>query len=316
MDIRRLDLLRELAERGTITAVAKATHRTPSAVSQQLKLLEREVGAPLTEPSGRGIKLTHAGRTLAASARDVRIAIERASALWDEYANNPIGEVTLAVFPTAGQMLLPGALTTVANVDGLEVLCTDVDPTVAAFADVAHDYDVVIAHSPQGESAWAGRGLTMVPLMVEPLDVILPLEHRLSSRASVSPRDLVGEAWIGMPIGFPTNRVLLEIEAYTHEPVTIVQRFSNSKIIESLVAAGHGIAVLPRYTTTNEALAVKPLSGIESIRHIVALMRPDRAERLSVRTLVTALRDEAQRVLRDHAHPRTQPIPVARVSGP
>ena len=56
MDVRRLDLLRELAERGSVTAVAEATGRTPSAVSQQLKVLEREAGMPLTERSGRGAR--------------------------------------------------------------------------------------------------------------------------------------------------------------------------------------------------------------------------------------------------------------------
>lgn len=300
MDIRRLELLRELAERGTITAVAKATHRTPSAVSQQLKLLEREVGAPLTQPAGRGLALTHAGRTLAASARDVKIAIERASALWDEYTSNPIGEVVMSVFPTAGQMLLPGVLDAIADVDGLELRCADEDPPVAGFADLTNDYDVVLAHSPQGESEWSGRGLTIVPLMVEPLDVVLPANHRMSGKATVSPKDLVGESWIGMPVGFPANRVLLELEAYTHEPVKIVQRFSDTRVIEALVEGGHGIAVLPRYTTVNEALAVKPLSGVESIRHIAALMRPDRAERLSVRTVLQALREEAERVQRVH----------------
>lgn len=312
MDIRRLDLLRELAERGTITAVAKATHRTASAVSQQLKLLEREVGAPLMEPAGRGIKLTHAGRTLAASATDVRIAIERASAIWDEYAHNPIGEVTMAVFPTAGQMLLPGVLTAVADVNGLDLICADEDPPVAGFADLTNDYDVVLAHSPQGESAWAGRGLAMVPLMVEPLDIILPLGHRLSDRVSVAPRDLVNETWIGMPLGFPANLVLRELEAYTREPVTIAQRFSDTRVIEALVVAGHGIAVVPRYTTLNEQLAVKPLSGIDSIRHIVALMRPDRAERLSVRTVIAALREEAARIARTHEPSKTASIPVVQ----
>ena len=62
MDVQRLELLRELAERGSVTAVARATHRTPSAVSQQLKVLEREAGLPLTERSGRGMVLTDAGR--------------------------------------------------------------------------------------------------------------------------------------------------------------------------------------------------------------------------------------------------------------
>ena len=68
MDVRRLDLLRELADRGSVTAVAEATGRTPSAVSQQLKVLEREAGMPLTERSGRGFVLTSAGHALARSA--------------------------------------------------------------------------------------------------------------------------------------------------------------------------------------------------------------------------------------------------------
>ncbi|MCK9825980.1 LysR family transcriptional regulator, partial [Nocardioides cavernae] len=71
MDVRHLDLLRELEDRGSVTAVAAATHRTPSAVSQQLRSAERAFGATLVEAHGRGVRLTDAGRALAASARDV-----------------------------------------------------------------------------------------------------------------------------------------------------------------------------------------------------------------------------------------------------
>ncbi len=91
MDVHRLELLRELAERGSVTAVATATHRTPSAVSQQLKQLEREAGLPLTERRGRGIALTAAGHALARTAADVSTAIERAEALWDDYRGAPRG---------------------------------------------------------------------------------------------------------------------------------------------------------------------------------------------------------------------------------
>ncbi len=71
MDVRRLELLRELADRGSITAVAQATHRTPSGVSQQLKRLEQEAGVPLTARVGRGIQLTDAGEALAETARRI-----------------------------------------------------------------------------------------------------------------------------------------------------------------------------------------------------------------------------------------------------
>src|SRR6185437_9424058 len=60
LDLRRLRLLRELNERGTIAAVADALQFTPSAVSQQLALLEREAGVRLLERSGRGVRLTDA----------------------------------------------------------------------------------------------------------------------------------------------------------------------------------------------------------------------------------------------------------------
>src|SRR6478752_3071678 len=70
LDLRRLRLLRELDERGTIAAVAEALQFTPSAISQQLALLERETGVKLLERAGRGVRLTdpalvlveHAGR--------------------------------------------------------------------------------------------------------------------------------------------------------------------------------------------------------------------------------------------------------------
>jgi len=79
MDVRHLALLRELAERGSVTAVAAATHRTVSAVSQQLHAAERDLGIRLVEPDGRGIRLTDAGRLLAEGAAEVETAIARVS---------------------------------------------------------------------------------------------------------------------------------------------------------------------------------------------------------------------------------------------
>ena len=62
MDVGRLRVLRELADRGSVTAVAAALSFTPSAISQQLRALTAEVGVPLTEPAGRGLRLTAAGQ--------------------------------------------------------------------------------------------------------------------------------------------------------------------------------------------------------------------------------------------------------------
>src|ERR1700712_5606741 len=125
MDVRRLSLLRELAERGSVTAVAEAMHLTPSAVSQQLKTLEREAGAPLTERAGRGLVLTTAGHALAETAQDVAVALQKAEAAWSQFIEQPRGEVSVTFFATGGEMLLPGFLSRVAGVEGLRVICTD-----------------------------------------------------------------------------------------------------------------------------------------------------------------------------------------------
>lgn len=298
MDVRRLELLRQLSDRGSITAVARATHRTASAVSQQLKVLEREAGIPLTERAGRGIVLTGAGRALARTATDVAVALERADALWQDFKSAPRGEVTLTTFPTAGQMLLPGLLSAIEPLPGLELICSDQDPLLTDFADLTPDFDIVLADSPATMPAWKRRGLAVVPLLHEPLDVALPEDHRLAGAARLTPGDLVDELWIGVPEGYPFDRVLRQIEVANGSPARIGQRFLDNSIVEAVVAARHGIAILPRYTTSTHGrgLVTKPLGGVRAIRQISALLRPDRAERPSVRRVVDELRVTADRV--------------------
>src|SRR5918912_2215177 len=80
LDLRRLRLLRELHERGTIAAVADALQFTPSAVSQQLAVLERETGVALLERAGRGVRLTDAARVLVEHADALLARAARAEA--------------------------------------------------------------------------------------------------------------------------------------------------------------------------------------------------------------------------------------------
>lgn len=291
MDVRRLDLLRELAERGSVTAVAEATGRTPSAVSQQLKILEREAGMPLTERSGRGLVLTSAGHALARSAADVAIALGRAEALWDEFRNDPSGEVSLLTFPTIGAALLPAVLTELQRVSGLVVRATDFDPELAEFAEFTADYDIVLAHTMPGVLPWGGRGLKVVPLLTEPLDIGMPAAHRLAGRSHLTASDLVDETWLGVPPGFPFERILHAIEEQGGRRVQVAQRFSDMRIVEAFIQAGFGVAFVPRYTSgvVADDLVLKPLRGVPAARQIVALVRPDVAERLAVRTVLDVL---------------------------
>lgn len=299
MDVRRLELLRELADRGSITAVAAATHRTASAVSQQLKLLEREAGVALTERRGRGIELTGAGLALAETARRIAVAIESAEALWLEFKQSPQGSVSVSAFPTAGQMLIPGALRTLRDEPGLEIVLTDHDLPLPDFAQLTADYDIVIADSQGIPTHWTEHGLSCVPLMTEPFDVALPAGHPLVEKTVVRGTDLVDENWIGAPVGYPYDRVLERLGATVGREPRIVQRVMDNLIVERLVAAGIGIAILPRFTTRSHGngIVTRPITGLPAERQISALMRADRAERPSVRRVIELLTAEAERVV-------------------
>lgn len=303
MDVRRLGLLRELAERGSVTAVAAALHLTPSAVSQQLKALEREAGMPLTERSGRGLALTQPGRALAAAATQMAVAIEQAEATWREFVDEPQGVVTLTVFPTAGQMLLPGLLDRVADVRGLRVVCSDQDPLLPDFADLTADHDIVIADASGVSATWRERSLVIRELMREPLDIALPEGHPLAAKASLTPADVIGERWMGVPDSLPFDRILQRIEAITGREAHVAQRFFDNRIIEEMVARGHGIAILPRFTTQDHenGLVTRPLDGVRSERILWALMRPEVAVRPSVRLVAEALEAEAAHYAAAHA---------------
>lgn len=85
LDVRRLKLLRELALRGTIVAVAEALSFSPSAVSQQLAVLEREAGVPLLERTGRRVRLTPAGENLARHAEAILQRLEQRQVNWSTH---------------------------------------------------------------------------------------------------------------------------------------------------------------------------------------------------------------------------------------
>lgn len=308
MDIRHLELLRELAERGSVTAVARATYRTPSAVSQQLKTAQREFGAELVEPSGRGLRLTEAGRVLAEGGTTVATAVERVRARWDAFRGEPTGTVAVAALPSAATFLLPEVLRELSDT-AITLRCSDVDLAEVEFADLAADHDIVVAHSLTSVRPAGAEGLAVVPLAREPLDIAMAADHPLAGRASVSPEDLVDCEWIGVPVGYPFDTVLRMIEQVTGRDLRVVQRLVDNRLIEALVASGDRVAVLPRFTTPATApgggsMVLRALTGLPSARHVSAVLRPDKAERLAVQRVLRSFERvgaEVEHRFQDHA---------------
>lgn len=290
MELRHLELVRELADRGTLGAVAAAGHRSPSAVSQQLQTAERVFGVALVEPDGRRLRLTAAGRLLAGGAVDVATTLARLQHDLDALQQRPSGNVSIAALPSAAEFLIPATLTRLAD-HGVSVTLHDEDVAEADFGTRTADYDVVIGHTLAGVPAGAER-LSVRTLAHERLDVAVPAGHRLAGRAEVRASDLVGECWIGVPAGYPFDTVRIAIENRSGSNLRVVQRIRDNRVVEALVAAGVGCALLPRFTTRpRDGLVTIPLTDVRSVRTIVALGRPDRWERAAVRLVLDTLAD-------------------------
>lgn len=294
--VEQLELLRELHDRGSLAAVASALHKTPSAVSQQLKAAQRELGVALVARSGRGLQLTDAGRALAHSAVGVATALAQAEAAWQGFSGAATGTVRLACFHSAGELLVPGLLDRLRAWPGLVLETFDEDVAQDDFTALAADYDVVVAHRSDDVAAPDRADLVVVPLLREPMDVALPADHPLAGRPHVTPADVIGEDWIAPPRDFPIDRVLSAIAARAGAPVRVVRRTTHLPLTELLVARGHGVALLPRHTTREHAragLVLVPLRDLRAGRLVEALLRPDRHARQAVHRVVDELVAEA-----------------------
>ncbi|WP_282948520.1 LysR family transcriptional regulator [Cellulomonas endometrii] len=294
MDTRHLSTLRAVRDHGGVTAAAAVLHLTPSAVSQQLRALARDAGVDVVERVGRGIRLTGPGRALADAALDVAVALERAEAAVDAFRSAPQGTVRVAAFQSGAELLLPGLLTRVQAMSGVRVELGDEDVAQEDFPALTTEFDVVVAHRPDSAYEWPA-GLEVVPLLREPLDVALPPGHSLADRDVLTPQDLADQPWIAVREGFPVAGVLDAVTAAVGAPLRIVQRFNDFGVVEALVAAGHGISLLPRHTAGLRGVRLVPLAGVRAGRRIDALVRPDRAERRVVGRVLQALRTEAAR---------------------
>lgn len=269
--------------------MAAATHRTPSALSQQLRTAQRIAGTSLVEPDGRGLRLTEAGELLADGAEDVAAALARVEARLDAHRGRPTGRVSIAGLPSGLTALLPGALTLLAD-SSVELTVDDLDLAEHDYAGAAADADIVIAHSLTSEVPAGSDGLRGTVLTREPLDIALPPDHRLAGHSVLRPRDVIAEDWIAVPEHYPFDTVLQRIEAACGRPATRRLRIRDNHLVAALVASGEGIALLPRYTTRSaDEFTLVPLSGVLSARWIVALSRPDRAERAAVQLVTRQL---------------------------
>ncbi|MEU6541157.1 LysR family transcriptional regulator [Streptomyces sp. NPDC047000] len=307
MDERQLRILRELGELGSVSAVAEALRVTPSAISQQLRLLQRSIPVPLTERAGRRVVLTEAGQALARAAIEVETALARARHTVTDFAEQPDGDVSLAAFHSAASAFFPRLLRGLAGPGHPRLALADEDVAQDRFPALTRDHDLVLAHRLDHGPPWP-RTVTVGTLLREPLDVALPTGHPLASKPLLLPQDVAGEPWITVHDGFPLMATIEAVASLAGRRLDIAHRINDFAVAAEAVAAGGGLALMPRWTAPEHPdLVLRPLGAVHARRHIDVLHRPERTARRAVRTVLAELHRAAAAIRSRDTHASATP---------
>jgi DNA-binding transcriptional LysR family regulator len=295
IDLRRLRTLRELADRGTIAATADALHLTPSAVSQQLAVLEREVGQPLLEPNGRTVRLTSAATAVLAHADTLFSEVERMDATLAALAGGAVGTVRVGAFSTAIRgLVVPAVATLRESSPGLELVIRDVEAPEVFDAIARGDLDVGISMEHSGAPGSDDDRFARFELVRDVLDLALPADHRLAAHdASLS--DLAEEPWIAPPVGWSCEDVIrVSCSAAGFTP-KVAHRSHDWTAIMAMVGAGLGVAVVPRLAqdAPPPGVVIRRLRGEPAARHLFVICRRGAEGHPAIGATVDAVLDAA-----------------------
>jgi DNA-binding transcriptional LysR family regulator len=303
LDVRRLRLLRELHERGTVTAVAEAMAYTPSAVSQQLATLEREAGVPLVERQGRRLRLTDAGRGLVEHAAAVIARLELAESELAAAAGGEVaGRVRLAAFQTAASgLVLPllGALRE--RHPKLRVELIEMEAEEALELLRRGEVDLVVAEEYDFAPRPRDPRLVLRGVCRDPLVIVLPEDHPLAAADpdTVPIAALAGEAWATPRSGtaFDDSMVRACRVIGGFEPDRR-HRSNDLAVLEQLVAAGEAVALLPSLGRPGRipGVAVRRPAEAYLDRSIFLAVRRGSAGRATLEAVADALREQARAI--------------------
>lgn len=292
MDVEALVSLRAVATYGTVARAAAERGFTPSAVSQQVKRLERQVGARLLAPAGRGVLLTPAGAALVAAADDVVAALERGrAAAADAAGGEPRGVVQVAAFSTAIRGLVAPALPALAaRYPGLRVDVTELDPGPALDAVTLGAVDVAVVHDADGLPPELAPGLSQRHLTTDVGDVVLRRDHPLAAAGRLTAARLRGERWVTSPPGTVCHQWFQRLVAGQPGRPDVRHVVDDFATQVALVAATGVVALVPRLARPplGEGVVARPVTPRP--RREITLVRRSASERSPAsRALVAAL---------------------------
>ena len=298
MDPGRLLLFRTVARAGSLSAAARELATTQPAVSQQLRLLEREAGLPLALRGARGITLTEAGQRLLMRADEVAAHLHMADEELAGLAQLGAGRVRLVAFPSAAATLVPDALQALTlDHPGVAVAMVEAEPPDAATAVRRGEADVAVVFGyPEDPSAGATEllsapedagDLAWVPLGDEAVRLVVP------PGAGTTPADLRRRTWIA-GCSRCRGHLVDSCRRAGFEP-RISFESDDYVVVQNLVARGLGVTALP-----DLALRAFAHPGVEvqestlfSRRTVGAVHRPGAEQVPATRALLERLQRSA-----------------------
>jgi DNA-binding transcriptional LysR family regulator len=264
LDVRKLLLLRELARRDTIAAVAEALCYTPSAISQQLAALERDAGVPLLQRTGRRVCLTPAGAALAGQTEEILALLERAAAGLAAARTGLTGPLRIGAFPTAMRTILPAALVAIGrDHPGLELMVTELDPAAVPDALRSGALDVALVHEYEFVPAPRDPALDTEPLLEEAIYLAsagpAPVVDENTAGEKTAGEDAAGEdpvgghrdsPWIMASPGTLCHTMAVRACQAAGFTPRIRHHADDFVTVLALVAAGQGVALVPQLGAT------------------------------------------------------------------
>ena len=292
IDLMALSSLRAVDAHGSVVAAAQALGFTPSAVSQQVKRLEKQTGVRLLERVGRGVVLTGHGRRLVADGSRLLSDLEELESGLHRDVGRVAGSLRVAAFSTAVRGLVaPVVRDLLDRHRELSLVLTESEPWATVDLVASGQQDLGIVHSWGDVPLHVPEHLVGVRIATDVADVIVPRGHRLSGRSRVSPQDLLEEPWVATPEGSICRQWLMRMYDGTGRAPRIAHVAMEFDSHLALVGAGLGVALVPRLgrgALPDDVVAVAAHRPTPT-RDITVVHRASMAESPAVRSVVQAL---------------------------
>jgi DNA-binding transcriptional LysR family regulator len=299
LDVRRLRVLHAVSEYGTVTAAAAALGYTAPAVSQQLAALERETGVRLTERAGRGIGLTPAADILVAHATALLARLDAAEADIAALRDQVAGRVTLAAFPSAAAALVPDTWRALSeHAPHVTIELEEMEPEESLPAVLRGDADIAIAHEydllPRPlDPLFERRDLLDDPVLVA-LPATDPAADPATGHDTVDLASLAGRPFLAPRRATSCAELIQRACARAGFVPVVTARATDFHVLLSLVAAGAGVALVPRLAAGRLPDGVVLRTPAQSVtRKIFTVSRRGGDRRPAVRVVLDTVADQA-----------------------